>query len=88
MDGCGHSFLELRCMFSENDVSELVKKAEEIAQTYKFMHAAGTSSQQCSCSDSAGVLDLSSNKLRKAASREGSDDNFLYCPRVGDFQHE
>ncbi|ONI22349.1 hypothetical protein PRUPE_2G123400, partial [Prunus persica] len=87
-DGCRQSFLELRCMFSENDVRELVKKAEEIAQTYKFTHAAGISAQQCSCSNSAGVLDLSSNKLRKAASREGSDDNFLYCPRAGDIQHE
>ncbi|BFG21483.1 hypothetical protein CerSpe_077570 [Prunus speciosa] len=87
-DGCGHSFLELRCMFSENDIRELVKKAEEIAQTYKFTHAAGTSAQRCSCSNSAGVLDLSSNKLRKAASRDGSDDNFLYCPRAGDIQHE
>ncbi|VVA35590.1 PREDICTED: lysine-specific demethylase JMJ25 [Prunus dulcis] len=67
---------------------ELVKKAEEIAQTYKFTHSAGISAQQCSCSNSAGVLDLSSNKLRKAASREGSDDNFLYCPRAGDIQHE
>ncbi|XP_050156624.1 lysine-specific demethylase JMJ25-like isoform X3 [Malus sylvestris] len=88
MDGCGHSFLELRCMFAENHVRELVKKAEGIAQTYKLMHVAGTSAHQCSCCNSVSGVDMSSNKLREAASREGSDDNYLYCPRATDIQHE
>ncbi|KAB2595213.1 hypothetical protein D8674_030663 [Pyrus ussuriensis x Pyrus communis] len=88
MDGCGHSFLELRCMFAENHVRELVKKAEGIAQTYKLMHAAGTSAHQCSCCNSVSGVDMSSNKLREAASREGSDDNYLYCPRAIDIQQE
>lgn len=88
INGCGHSLLELRCMFSQNHVRKLVQKAEEIAETYNLMHVGGASVNTCPCFNSAGVIDSRSNKLRKAASREGSDHNYLYCPRAGDIQHE
>lgn len=84
--GCGCSLLELRCMFSENHISQLVKKAEEIVETHQRMHVSGTSAQlRCS---SLGILDATSNKLRKSASREGSDENYLFCPRAKDVQLE
>ncbi|RXH93348.1 hypothetical protein DVH24_013924 [Malus domestica] len=86
MGGCGCTLLELRCMFSESHISQLVKKAEEIVETHQRMHVSGTSAQQ-RC-NSLGILDATSNKLRKAASREGSDENFLYCPRGKDIQPE
>ncbi|XP_070681729.1 lysine-specific demethylase JMJ25-like [Malus domestica] len=79
MGACGCTLLELRCMFSESHISQLVKKAEEIVETHQRMHVSGTSAQQ-RC-NSLGILDAISNKLRKAASREGSDENFLYRPR-------
>ena len=85
--GCGLGILELKCMFSENPVSELVRRAEEIAQTYNLMDVAATRSQFCSCSNFVGEVDLSNDKLRKAASREDSDDNYLYCPRSQDIQN-
>jgi len=85
--GCGHGILELRCMFSEDLVAGLVRKAEEIARTYKLMDGAATPLQRCLCFNSVGEVDLSNDKLRKAASREDSDDNYLYCPRAQDIHH-
>ncbi|XP_040996217.1 lysine-specific demethylase JMJ25-like [Juglans microcarpa x Juglans regia] len=91
MGGCGHGTLELRCMFSENPIAELVKNAEEIAGTYKLMDVAATPLQRCLCFNSVGEIDLSNDRLRKVASREDSDDNYLYCPRAqdihGDLKH-
>ncbi|KAL4598521.1 hypothetical protein ACB092_11G065000 [Castanea dentata] len=100
MGGCGLGILELKCMFSHSStekkkfmfseipVSELVRKAEEIAKTYNLMDVAAAHSQFCPCFNSVGEVDLSNNKLRKAASREGSDDNYLYCLGAQDIQHE
>ena len=101
MGGCGLGILELKrmfsnsstkkkkkSMFSEISVLELVKKAEEIAKTYNLMDVAVAHSQFCPCFKSVGEVDFSNNKLRKAASREGSDDNYLYCLRAQDIQHE
>ena len=65
-----------------------MRKAEEIAKTYNLMDVAAAHSQFCPCFNSVGEVDLSNNKLRKAASREGSDDNHLYCLRAQDIQHE
>jgi lysine-specific demethylase 3 len=90
MGGCGHCILELRSMFAENLVSELVRKAEEIARTYKLLDMAAKPAiplQRCLCFNSVGDVDLSNDKLRKAASREDSDDNYLYCPRAQDIHH-
>jgi lysine-specific demethylase 3 len=84
--GCGHGILELKCMFSEDLVAGLVQKAEEIARIYKLMDVAATPIQCCLCFNSVGEVDLGNDKLRKAASREDSD-NYLYCPRAQDIQH-
>ncbi|XP_061996465.1 lysine-specific demethylase JMJ29-like isoform X2 [Rosa rugosa] len=88
MDGCGCSVLELRCILSENHIRELVEKAEEIAETEKLMYAAGPSAQKFSWFNSAGGADSRSNELTKAASREDSEDNYLYSPRARNIQHE
>ena len=85
MQGCDVGLLELRCIISENEVSELVKKAEELS---KLVDVTGKPAQQCSCYNAGEVVDLSSDKLRKAASREDSVDNYLYCPRAKDIQHQ
>ncbi|XP_065618706.1 lysine-specific demethylase JMJ25 [Quercus suber] len=77
-----------KLVFSEIPVSELVRKAEEIAKTYNLMDVAAAHSQFCPCFNSVGEVDLSNNKLRKAAFREGSDDNYLCCLGAQDIQHE
>lgn len=88
MGGCGCGNLELRCMFSKNFVKELVKKAEEIDEAYKLVRSSGTSAQRCSCFNSVDDASSSINTTRKAASRDDSEDNYLYCPRAGDIQVE
>lgn len=85
MQGCDGGLLELRCIISENEVSELVKKAEDISE---LIGVTRTPAQHCSCFSAGDGVDLSGNKLRKAASREISDDNYLYCPRIQDIQHQ
>lgn len=88
MDGCGDGLLELRCILSENFVSELVKKGEEIADAYNLIDMSKIPGEKCSCSSGKGVNDLKDDTKRKAASREDSDDNYLYCPKARDIQHE
>ncbi|KAF7808295.1 lysine-specific demethylase JMJ25-like isoform X1 [Senna tora] len=86
--GCGHANLELRCIFSNNWITELVMRAENIAQVYKLEDSTQTSKQCCSCSNldsnnNSGVLN---KNMRKASSREdpSDNDNYLYCPRAID----
>ncbi|KAL5543234.1 hypothetical protein UlMin_010944, partial [Ulmus minor] len=78
MNGCG--LLELRRTLAENSISELVKKAEKIAETCNYMNVCGTPAQQCSCFTAEGVTEVGSNKPMKASSRADSNDNYLYCP--------
>lgn len=87
LGGCGGGFLELRCMLEQNFVSELAMETEKIASNDNLT-AISRSSQQCSlCLNSVGDNDDSS-KLRKGASRDDSNDNYLYSPRATDIQYE
>ncbi|KAF8393725.1 hypothetical protein HHK36_019923 [Tetracentron sinense] len=87
MGGCGHGILELKSMFPENWVAELEKKAEEIAKTHIHTNVPGSSKKWCPCFNLVGEIDFDNKKLRKAASREDSNDNYLYCPTALDIQH-
>ncbi|KAL6125817.1 hypothetical protein ACLB2K_073869 [Fragaria x ananassa] len=79
MDGCACSVLELRCIFPENHIRELVErqnklqKLQNLYMQLDLLHRSGADSR--------------STELRKAASREDSKDNYLYCPR-GRNNHE
>lgn len=86
LGGCGND-LELRCMFDENWVAELVIKAEEIAKVHNLEHMPESSEQMCTCYNSLGEIDTINNQLRKAASREDSSDNYLYNPAAKDIRH-
>ncbi|XP_043717895.1 lysine-specific demethylase JMJ25-like [Telopea speciosissima] len=85
MGGCGCGLLKLKCIFDPNWLSELEKKAEEIAEKYNHAHVGGTSTQYCSCFDRP--IDHANINVRKAASREDSSDNYLYSPTAEDVQH-
>ncbi|KAF5206204.1 Lysine-specific demethylase jmj25 [Thalictrum thalictroides] len=88
LGGCGFGLLTLKCVFAEKWIAGLEKKAEQIDKTYKHLEAAGSSTMHCSCLDSVGELDFGDKKSLKAASREGSDDNYLYYPTAREIQHE
>lgn len=83
LGGCGDGILELRCIFSEKWVSKLVGEAEKLAKTYKHVKLPKFSGE-CPCSYSAHDRNHDDGKLRKAALREDSMDNHLYCPTVDD----
>ena len=87
-DDCNHGFLELRSILPQNCISELVCKAKEHEETIKLQDAEETSDSKCSCLKP--VLNASDihNSTRKAASREDSSENFLYCPRAVNLRHE
>ncbi|KAA8531269.1 hypothetical protein F0562_005972 [Nyssa sinensis] len=87
MGGCGRGILELKCIFPEDWVSELLVKAKEIAKRYEHKDMPESPSQWCSCFNSVGAIDIGSEKLLKAASREDSDDNYLYFPAAKEIQH-
>ncbi|XP_057428134.1 lysine-specific demethylase JMJ29-like [Lotus japonicus] len=95
-----HGFLELRSICSRPglskkkkcshpySISELVCKAEELAKAYKVQDDGDTLDNCCSCLKLDRNTDGESIYMRKAASREDSSDNCLYCPSAVDLQHE
>ncbi|MBA0834448.1 hypothetical protein Goarm_006802, partial [Gossypium armourianum] len=86
LDGCGNGLLELRCMFRGHALVQLTQKAEEIAKDLNLGHDPQFSNQQCPCYNSMGEVNIGNNNLRKAASREDTTDNYLYCPKAKDIQ--
>ncbi|XP_058004565.1 lysine-specific demethylase JMJ25 isoform X2 [Hevea brasiliensis] len=84
---CGFSNLELKCLFSGNWALELMKRAEDVARRYE-LDMATTPVERCACFNSLGDVDMGSNELLKAASRENSDDNYLYYPRAINIKEE
>ncbi|XP_055961695.1 lysine-specific demethylase JMJ26-like isoform X7 [Mercurialis annua] len=84
---CGIGNLELKCLFSGNWVSELLKRAEDARHAYE-LDQVKIPSKQCMCFNSHGDVDIGNSQLLKAASREDSDGNFLYNPRAKSIKEE
>lgn len=85
--GCGDGMLELKHILTEDSVSNLSAKAEELAEVHKIKDTSETPGQSCTCVNSVVNIDTTKEKLRKAASRI-SNDNYLYCPVAVDIQDE
>ncbi|KAK1270710.1 hypothetical protein QJS04_geneDACA004416 [Acorus gramineus] len=83
LGGCGSCLLELKCLFMEPWLLELYKKAKAVTSRYASEKTSDIS-PWCPCYNISGQIDLASVKLRKAASREDSNDNDLYCPSARD----
>jgi lysine-specific demethylase 3 len=74
LGGCGDCLLELKRILPLGWVAELKKRAEELLGICDTEQASLT----CKCNEAGeGVL-------RRAAFREGSEDNYLYCPASKD----
>lgn len=76
--GCGSCVLELKCILPKNWISSLKLRAEEIISKFGAMKSLFRSV----CPPNGGEM------LRRAASREGSNDNCLYCPASRDVVKE
>ncbi|XP_073034272.1 lysine-specific demethylase JMJ27-like isoform X2 [Primulina eburnea] len=83
MGGCGEGILELKRIFPNNCVSELLLKVEEIAQTQDLENTSRNFEQKCSCFNFVGE-NTDRNKMLKAAARKNSEDNFLFNPTSKD----
>ncbi|XP_078165167.1 lysine-specific demethylase JMJ29-like isoform X1 [Carex rostrata] len=79
LGGCGNSILELKCMHPEKYLSELESKADNIVQEKDFSRFL-FSTDPCACFSSSGAVQREVQNLRRAADREGSRDNYIYCP--------
>lgn len=93
MGGCGRGNLELVHVKPLGWVSSLVEKAQELLKRHKLEEdMREIPVDWCTCSDFVKNRSDADNQLCKAASRENSDDNYLYCPRAvdiksGDLKH-
>ncbi|KAI9395625.1 hypothetical protein POPTR_004G006200v4 [Populus trichocarpa] len=74
MGGCGDCALELKHILPPRQVAELKRKAAELLEICGTEQA----SLMCKCNETGKGL------LRRAAFREGSEDNYLYCPASKD----
>ncbi|XP_019090861.1 PREDICTED: lysine-specific demethylase JMJ25-like isoform X2 [Camelina sativa] len=71
LGGCGESVLELKRILPVTWMSDLEHKAETFLASYIM----DPTMSYCRCSS-----DLDESMKRKAASRDGSNDNYLYSP--------
>ncbi|XP_031248063.1 lysine-specific demethylase JMJ25-like [Pistacia vera] len=88
LGGCGYERLELKCLFSNRWLSKLKKKVKKLMKIHKLTDELQSSKNSSLGSTLGGEIDSCNKKLRKAASREGSVANFLYCPSVDDIQQQ
>ncbi|KAL4590421.1 hypothetical protein LXL04_003350 [Taraxacum kok-saghyz] len=81
MGGCGCGILELMHIKPLDTISKLLEKTQKFLKMRELDDDMRDMSKKwCSCSDGGD------EQLRKASSRENSNDNYLYCPRAVDIQ--
>ncbi|KAF2303455.1 hypothetical protein GH714_018510 [Hevea brasiliensis] len=85
--GCGDNLLDLSCLFPSSWTKELEISAEEIVGCYElpetldvFSHCSLCLGMDCEVN---GIM-----QLQEAATRENSNDNFLYYPTVVDIHSD
>ncbi|KAF5189861.1 lysine-specific demethylase JMJ25 [Thalictrum thalictroides] len=82
--GCGSTVLELRRSFKTNWISKLLENAEKLTYNSQvpnvnFPHG---------CPSCHLKNDCKNPKVRQAACRNNSNDNFLYCPSAVDLRED
>ncbi|KAK6137718.1 hypothetical protein DH2020_028553 [Rehmannia glutinosa] len=87
--GCGQGVLELKCLLTkQQEVSKLLVEAKQIFDKQKDECVPKRFEKSCSCSKLLGQDNIISPNSCKAASREDSYDDSLYCPTAVDIKHE
>ncbi|KAL1814618.1 hypothetical protein ACET3Z_017192 [Daucus carota] len=86
LGGCGgKGILRLNQVFQDGWLSDVILKAEDLCQLYNLDGMPEDPTHGCSCYNLA-VDETATKTIRKAASRDRSDDNYLYSPSSGDIQ--
>ncbi|GAB2233589.1 hypothetical protein Drorol1_Dr00002815 [Drosera rotundifolia] len=81
--GCGGGLLQLQSMFP-TDVTKLTEEACDILAKFGDQPTGKLPQECCSCMSSSSGGVSSSCNVRKASSRDDSDDNHLFCPAAID----
>ncbi|KAJ1414719.1 Zinc finger, RING-type [Sesbania bispinosa] len=84
--GCGTALLELRRIYKANWVAKLLNNAEELTRDYMPPDVDITG--KCSLCQPNLVKEKVNPEVRRAAFRDGSNDNFLYSPNALDIDDE
>lgn len=84
MGGCGQGVLVLKQVLPDNWVLNMLAKAEQLYELYKLKDMPNIE-QWCSCSN-LSYDNIAKEKFIKAASRDNSNDNYLYSPSAVDIQ--
>ncbi|KAK9065105.1 hypothetical protein SSX86_016488 [Deinandra increscens subsp. villosa] len=93
MGGCGHEILQLMHIKPPGVIPTLLENTKKLLKDHKLEDDMRKMPEDwCTCSDLVNESDAVAKQLRKAASRENSNDNYLYCPRAvdiktGDLKH-
>lgn len=85
--GCAEAIMELKCLLPDENLSKLLVEAKEIFDAHKLKCLQECLEESCSCSKFLCRDDVTSQKIRKVASRKDSTDNALYCPSAVDMKH-
>lgn len=85
MGGCGKGILRLKQVLPDNWLSNMLAKAEKAYEQYKLDDMPETPVKGSSCNELA-CDNIAEKKLRKAASRDNSNDNYLYSPSATDVE--
>ncbi|KAK7387329.1 hypothetical protein VNO78_28050 [Psophocarpus tetragonolobus] len=84
-DGCGYGYLELKCIYPQDWISNLREKVKQLIKVHGLEDICTVSAQCNLCFKSHEIKPINEN-LRRAANREGSSDNYLYCPSASDVE--
>ncbi|MQL90778.1 hypothetical protein Taro_023369 [Colocasia esculenta] len=82
LGGCDNSNLELKTLFSDGWLSELLEEAEAMAGKYEDRKCSDT----CACSMEADWVDNSDTEIKKAADKEVIAGNYMYFPTAADVE--
>lgn len=85
--GCGEETLILKSLLPDEFVSKLLMEAKNIFDAHKMDFAPECLEKSCFCYNFLDGDDVSSKRIRIAASREDSSDNKLYQPSAVEIEH-
>ncbi|KAL5726918.1 hypothetical protein ACHQM5_000161 [Ranunculus cassubicifolius] len=86
--GCGTEILAPRRNFDVDWVVDMLNNAEELTRDYHFSDDDFASCCSICFPNGSSRCNITNSSVRQAASREKSEDNFLYSPNSVDLEHD
>lgn len=86
--GCGNGLLALKRTFKSNWVAKLINNAEKLTNSYHFVDDSSSGFCLLCPDNSSDIGDQRIFALRRAASRNCTHDNYLYCPNAIELEED